>query len=336
MRTAPVRTVPVRSPSPTGGGGPPDTTAWLAAHLARVAAASRTSPHVPLLVAAESAAALAAEEMGHIGLPWSTDVHDELLTALLGRRPSLGGRPPRMQELAREVGLLLGTPHLNPDSQPDLLRALHRAGLPARTTRSRELSRHEHPALGPLLRYKELARLHSAHGWAWRDQWVRQGRFHPEYVPGGGGERALGDPRRRGPADPTGGATGRRRGSRLEAKVALLAAMYGGGAGSPALAALRRRFPRALALLEEAARAGEDGRIVRSVLGRTCPGTATRPLPRERERPRQPRDTERAAPAPSLRSERAHGLGLRALLTLSDLEFHALPFVKGLVALALD
>jgi DNA polymerase I-like protein with 3'-5' exonuclease and polymerase domains len=47
--------------------------------------------------------------------------------------------------------------------------------------------------------------------------------------------------------------------------------MYGGGAGSPALAALRRRFPRALELLEDAARVGEDGGIVRSVLGRTCP-----------------------------------------------------------------
>jgi len=54
-------------------------------------------------------------------------------------------------------------------------------------------------------------------------------------------------------------------------KVALLSAMYGGGAGSPALAALRRRFPAALALLEEAARTGEAGGSVRSALGRTSP-----------------------------------------------------------------
>jgi DNA polymerase-1 len=54
-------------------------------------------------------------------------------------------------------------------------------------------------------------------------------------------------------------------------KVALLSAMYGGGAGSPALSALRRRFPAALALLEDAARTGEGGGSVRSVLGRTSP-----------------------------------------------------------------
>jgi DNA polymerase-1 len=49
--------------------------------------------------------------------------------------------------------------------------------------------------------------------------------------------------------------------------------MYGqtsGGAGA-LLATLRRRFPVALGYLEEAARAGEEGRLVRSHLGRTCP-----------------------------------------------------------------
>src|SRR5206468_10908845 len=48
-----------------------------------------------------------------------------------------------------------------------------------------ELRRHEHPVVELLIRYRELARLHTAHGWAWREQWVRDGRFHPEYVPGG-------------------------------------------------------------------------------------------------------------------------------------------------------
>ena len=38
-----------------------------------------------LLVAAESAGALVAAEMGHDGLPWRADVHDELLRDLLGR-----------------------------------------------------------------------------------------------------------------------------------------------------------------------------------------------------------------------------------------------------------
>jgi hypothetical protein len=62
-------------------------------------------------------------------------------------------------------------------------------------------------------------------------------------------------------------------GDRATAKVALLSAMYGGagGDGGRSLALLRRRFPAASAFVESAARAGEEGRVVRSVLGRTCP-----------------------------------------------------------------
>jgi DNA polymerase-1 len=62
-------------------------------------------------------------------------------------------------------------------------------------------------------------------------------------------------------------------GERSQAKVALLSAMYGGtgGDGGQSLALLRRRFPQAAAFVESAARAGEEGRVVRSVLGRTCP-----------------------------------------------------------------
>jgi DNA polymerase-1 len=159
-----------------------------------------------------------------------------------------------------------------------------------------------------------------AHGWAWRDTWVREGRFKPEFVPGGvvsgrwatRGGGALQIPkavRAAVVADPgwvlvvadagqleprilaamsedPGMIAATRAGdlyteiatralgradARAEAKIGLLAAMYGGGTGSPALAALRRRFPRALALLESAARTGEDGGVVRSALGRTCP-----------------------------------------------------------------
>jgi DNA polymerase-1 len=58
-------------------------------------------------------------------------------------------------------------------------------------------------------------------------------------------------------------------GDRALAKVGLLSAMYGGN--SPALSVLRRSYPEALALLETAARAGERGESVRSVLGRTSP-----------------------------------------------------------------
>src|SRR6202050_1304158 len=62
-------------------------------------------------------------------------------------------------------------------------------------------------------------------------------------------------------------------GDRAKAKVALLSAMYGGAGGEAGqlLAVLRQRFPAASGYVEAAARAGEEGRVVRSVLGRTCP-----------------------------------------------------------------
>jgi DNA polymerase-1 len=62
-------------------------------------------------------------------------------------------------------------------------------------------------------------------------------------------------------------------GDRAKAKVALLGAMYGqtGGQAVPALAVLRRSYPTAWEYVEEAARTGEAGGLVRSWLGRTCP-----------------------------------------------------------------
>jgi hypothetical protein len=62
-------------------------------------------------------------------------------------------------------------------------------------------------------------------------------------------------------------------GDRAKAKVALLSAMYGGAGGEAGqlLAVLRHRFPLASQYVEAAARAGEEGRVVRSRLGRTCP-----------------------------------------------------------------
>jgi DNA polymerase-1 len=310
----------------------------LAAHtdqLVRVKKARLVSPGFGLLVAAESAATLAAAEMGLVGLPWRADVHDRVLTGLLGERPRHGGRPPRLQELAITIAEALdgnadrqptgvrragGAPQLNVDSPLEILRAFRRQGVLLETTRAGELKTIDHPAIEPLLRYKELTRLHVAHGWAWRDQWVRSGRFRPEYVVGGvvsgrwatRGGGALQIPRAMRAsviADPgwslvvadagqleprilaalsgdPGMIAATRDGdlyaalavqalgrpeARDETKIALLAAMYGARANTPAMAALRRRFPQALDLLEAAARTGEDGGIVRSVLGRTCP-----------------------------------------------------------------
>ncbi|GFH65022.1 bifunctional 3'-5' exonuclease/DNA polymerase [Streptomyces diastaticus] len=63
------------------------------------------------------------------------------------------------------------------------------------------------------------------------------------------------------------------RGDRDLAKLAVLGAVYGqtSGDGLKNLAALRRRFPAAVGHVDEAARAGEEGRLVRTWLGRTCP-----------------------------------------------------------------
>ena len=286
------------------------------AQRAAVGAARRTSPGFGLLVAAESGASLAAAEMTYAGLPWRVDLHDALLEGLLGERPRYGGRPPRLAALAAGIVEALDDPSLNPDSPEQVLRALRRQGLTVNTTRSRELEQVDHPAVPLLLEYKELARLHSAHGWAWLEQWVQEGRFHPEYVVGGvvsgrwasrgggalqipravrvsvvadpGWRLVVADARQLEPrvlaamsGDPdlaraaldddlyAGLAAQSFGGDRSAAKVGLLSAMYGGA--SPALSVLQLKYPSALALLETAARAGERGESVRSVLGRTSP-----------------------------------------------------------------
>ncbi len=293
-------------------------TAVYADQLARIAA-DVAPARLRLLAAAESAGALAAAEMGFDGLPWRPDVHDQLLARLLGPRPARGSRPRRLAELADQITAAFGGRPVNPDSPAQLVRAFAADGVPVTSTRSGVLRGIDHPAVPLLLQYKELARLHAAHGWAWLDSWVAGGRFRPEYVVGGvvsgrwatSGGGALQIPRvlrRAVVADPgwtlvvgdaaqleprvlaalagdrafaraaaagdlyseLAGAFG---GDRGKAKVALLSAMYGGAGGEAGqlLAVLRRRFPDAAQYVETAARAGEEGRVVRSVLGRSCP-----------------------------------------------------------------
>src|SRR5215211_3490257 len=269
-----------------------------------------------LLVAAEAAGALAAVEMAAAGLPWRPEVHDAVLTELLGPRPRAGTAPERLRDLAARIGDAFGQP-LNPDSPAQVLRAFATAGTPLPSTRSHGLRGVDHPAVPLLLAYKELSRLHAAYGWAWLDAWVAGGRFRPEYLPGGvvsgrwatRGGGALQIPialRRAVVADPgwtlvvadasqleprvlaaLSGDDGLARaaaggdlyaalaadafgGDRARAKTALLAAMYGGDAGQ-LMSVLRRRFPAAVGYVEAAARTGEEGGLVRSRLGRTCP-----------------------------------------------------------------
>lgn len=138
-----------------------------------------------LLVAAESAGALTAAEMSHHGLPWRADVHDAILTDLLGARSPVGGPPRRLAELAARIAVALNTPGLHPESPAELRRAFARAGVELPDTRAWSLRGVDHPAVPLLLEYKELYRIWTAHGWGWCEAWVRDGRFRPEWVPAG-------------------------------------------------------------------------------------------------------------------------------------------------------
>jgi hypothetical protein len=306
-----------------------------------------------LLAAAESTGALAAAEMSLAGLPWRADVHDALLTELLGQRPRPShARPARLAELAAQITAAFGSRHpVNPDSPAQLLRAFAAAGIRLTSTRMSALNGVQHPAVAPLIEYKELARLHSAFGWSWLDTWVAEGRFRPEYVVGGvvsgrwasRGGGALQIPRllrRAVIADPgwellvadaaqleprvLAAMSGDRAlaaaaagsdlyaelaeafgGDRSKAKVALLSAMYGGAGGEARqlLAVLRQRFGTAAAFVEAAARAGEEGRVVRSVLGRTCP----RPSAGWRAVTEEARDPDAGRDPGAERASRARG-----------------------------
>ena len=297
-----------------------DTVAEFALQRAAIAGADDPA-RLRLLLAAESAGALVSVEMLHAGLPWREDVHDAILQRYLGPRPAPGTRPAKLQAVLERLRDELDAPTLNPDSPPDLLKALGRAGLMVRSTRSWELEKLTHPAIEPLLEYKKLARLVSANGWHWLDTNVRHGRFHPEYVPGGvvtgrwaskGGGGALQLPKQirgavvadpgwklvvadasqleprilaamsgdRGMAD-AGAAGDLYAGivasgavaTRDQAKVAMLGAMYGATTGESGrlMPALTRAYPRAIGLVEAAARAGEKGEIVSTRLGRSSP-----------------------------------------------------------------
>lgn len=152
----------------------------------KAAISSSTYPaRLTLILIAESACALVAAEMQYVGIPWREDLHRRLLNELLGPEPKGVARPEKMEVLAAQLRTALDAPGLNPDSPQDLMRALHRAGIDAKSTRSWELREYKHQAIEPLLAYRKLSRLFTTNGWAWLDQWVKNGRFHSEYVVGG-------------------------------------------------------------------------------------------------------------------------------------------------------
>ncbi|WP_347404715.1 bifunctional 3'-5' exonuclease/DNA polymerase [Solwaraspora sp. WMMD1047] len=164
--------------------GPQTLTRVYADQLARIAATEHPG-RFRLLVAAESAGALIAAELGVAGLPWRADVHDALLLDLLGEPSPVGGPPRRLAELSARIAAELGTPGLHAESPGEVLRAFNRAGIRLPNTRAWVLREVDHPAVPLLLQFKELYRIWTAHGWAWRDAWVHAGRFRPEFVPAG-------------------------------------------------------------------------------------------------------------------------------------------------------
>ncbi|WP_420369108.1 bifunctional 3'-5' exonuclease/DNA polymerase [Curtobacterium sp. L1-20] len=296
-----------------------DPVAELRAQLAAVAGSSAPGA-LRLLLTAESAGALVAAEILHAGLPWRAEVHERLLEDSLGPRVPYGVRPRRLEEIAAVVRDRLDDPALNPDSPAEVLRSLRRAGLMVSSTRKWELQEVDHPVIEPLLEYKRLARLLTANGWTWLDEWVRDGRFHPKYVVGGvvtgrwaadgggamqlpkgiraavvadpgwklvvadaaqleprvlaamagdGAMAAAGDGRDLYDGVVASGAVE----TRQQAKGAMLGAMYGAtqGEGGRLVPRLARAFPDAIRLVERAARAGERGEPVTTLLGRTSP-----------------------------------------------------------------
>ncbi|MGN8551852.1 UNVERIFIED_CONTAM: bifunctional 3'-5' exonuclease/DNA polymerase [Microbacterium sp. SLM126] len=283
-------------------------------------ATSLDAGRLRLLIAAESAGALIAEELRAAGVPWDVAEHDRILVEILGERPPGGGQPARLAAAASRVRDALGDPSASLDSQPKLLRSLHRVGVLVESTSRWELAEQKHPVVEPLIEYKKLSRLLSANGWAWLDEWVDDGRFRPVYVPGGvvtgrwasSGGGALQLPRQLRQAvraDPgwmlvvadvaqleprvlaamasdtalAEAARGRDLyagivdsgavATRQEAKIAMLGAMYGATTGESGrlVPRLRRAYPRAMGLVDEAARTGEDGGVVSTWLGRTSP-----------------------------------------------------------------
>ncbi|MBJ3805543.1 bifunctional 3'-5' exonuclease/DNA polymerase [Streptomyces flavofungini] len=316
-----------------------------------------------LLTAAESAGMLVAAEMNAAGLPWRADVHKDLLRELLGERYGGSGEPRRLAELADEVSAAFGH-RVRPDLPAEVVKAFARAGIRIKSTRKWELEEIDHPAVKPLLQYKTLYRIWTAHGWSWLQDWVHDGRFRPEYTPGGtvsgrwttngGGalqipkvirRAVVADPgwrlvvadadqmeprvlaaisRDRGLMDVAGSAEDLYTrlsdrafsGDREHAKLALLGAVYGqtSGDGLKNLAALRRRFPLAVGYVDDAAKAGQEGRLVRTWLGRTSPPAAGATdddgeagIPQEEAAPQQPAGDGEFTPGYASTDARARG-----------------------------
>ena len=236
--------------------------------------------------------------MQYEGIPWREDLHRRLLNDLLGPEPTDHAHPEKMEALAAQLRTALNAPSLNPDSPQDLIRALHKAGIEAKSTRSWELMEFKHPAIEPLLAYRKLSRLFTTNGWNWLRQWVRA-QIRGAAVADPGYTLIVADAAQLEPRvlaalaqDTAMAAAGQDHdghnkdlyagiaaqgfgGDRSMAKIALLGAIYGSTTGESGrlVPQLARMYPRALDYVEQAARAGERGQRVSTFLGRSTPPT---------------------------------------------------------------
>ncbi|MFD4366851.1 bifunctional 3'-5' exonuclease/DNA polymerase [Rhodococcus sp. NPDC058521] len=139
---------------------------------------------IELLLAAESAGALAAAEMSHDGLPFSSATHLAFLEETLGRRPTGYELPSRIQSAVDRIGSAFGR-RINPASHAEVIDAFRREGIELESTRAHLLREIDHPAVPLLLEHRDLSKLYSTNGWNWLEDWVRDNRFRPVYVPSG-------------------------------------------------------------------------------------------------------------------------------------------------------
>ena len=275
--------------------------------------------------------------MTYAGVPWRVDVHERLLTDLLGpaaaaRRPAATTRGAGWRGARRVRRQPVST------STPELLAALRRAGLDVTDTRASSL-RAPSTRASPRCVTSSFAHLFQTNGWLDRRTRAAAGSgrrtSRPAPPPAGGpptagravvpgagptrgrGRRRLGvRGRRRRPARatrargherrprwpgrhaaPTSTRDGRRRrgGQPQRRLLGLLGAMYGATSGESGrmVAGLTRRYPDAFGLVEQAARAGERGEVVRTPTRVADPGR------RVGSRPRRPaRRSRQPGPAP--------------------------------------
>jgi len=137
---------------------------------------------LPLLMAhAESAAALLAVELGHVGLPVDAAAAAGILTPVIGPPPrddreASDARVRRDRDVLHLFPAAAGTDLRNPAQVRDLLGTV---GIHVPDTRSWRLEPHAatSPAVAALLAWRKAERLSTTYGWGWLAANVTDGRL---------------------------------------------------------------------------------------------------------------------------------------------------------------